>query len=1476
MSGHSKQSPSASSGASSSSNPTLPTSQSGSWFGMRPVADNTPAISTALTPDVHSSMLSNTPTASGPARSSVGSRGSSSRGHKSSSRSSSSSSPPASAAGEKTGFKIRIPRDLPNIPDVFRKRAPVRSLPSSSPSSRYSPVASPVGRPRSTGSDALYQTKLMLSQRISVDNGKRGHSDSYAQDSRSTKNYLTLEPRPSSGKKTRAIRSESSSPNSLKANRLEPSSSKSFKTSASSSAQPKAKSNRSGTRRDIRASPSPSFTSHLHPSPSLALDSHLTNPVEFELSLPSSSTYTMTIDTNQEPLASKSILPAPVAKRLSDISSGTKVEPESPALVPIRFPTPTSLGGGTSGELEDVVQEQEPFIPMELVASSEMVDPVEQDSLDTTVQQPAKLTAESVMGAKSGPFIDSAVEPAGEPATQPSAVLAATARTEYATEQAGEHTAGSSSTLSIEREARPKAETTPDLSTIPKSESPAELVILPLADPAATIFVSSQLSNVRHSPRISSNAPPQAVESTNKRSSLMVPKTPSIDPAIYNLVPAQERNGGEAPATMTEDAEALSREDTVATPVLLQDTAMDEPPKGHIIYEKPSPAGTNNLPATTVPMFPSTTDMTEDLFSAIELVRLGTTVLDRLLSNPDCHNFVSKIPPSATSYHAVIKKPMDLTTIEHKLWRSVLMSQNALDNVSTSDMVAAMSYNMAHEGYAAYSDFERDLGRIYQNAAYFNSAQHPVHKDAKSYRVLYLNLLDRIHRHVLVPPPQVPQEQYTPSLISLSEPGPLYLFRAHQVREMERKMTDVSVDIFAAFHRPLLDVMYGSSMLSPETPKFARLYINKNRSLLYNCRDEKNAKIAILSDLQIGKPFTEAVQTSPGGTMKPGTKMVNIRARAMIAKPIGDRHDITTVGDLDCPSTWIMVACVRALDLDTNVPAKFEKGTLSKLRHEIFALTASAKLDPEYENAFLAALGLQGYASSPEPAVATQPSRALATAPSALIGTSPSLSATSAPPSALTGTAASSVSTLSIQQDQSPAMEPATKARKLNPEEINHPATSAVRSASGRQVSTTTMASEPFQGAPTMTWTPASTSSVSSLSPLALSTSPSGSRLTSISMPMDEGFSAGPIAIDMDRPSGMRPLTAREQQMLRELKIVSRQKNVPYLNWNAIEPTLTVDSAQGLFKRIYHVQGNDSLVVQNFKEMDAESFEQRVREVACLLKLRGMEGVGQIQSIIDDEKEHLVGLSMTKYAYTLKAYATNARRHPSPRQKLCLIQDMVAAISVIHNAGLAHRDLSEVNIMVDEDTVHLLEDKTPRPLVRVIDFGKSVFVEPEEVKRWSMKDVVPDDELALLPLVVLPPDHGYKLYRSILTLPRTKFDHTLLPPVDPRLEDVYSLGVLIWRTFSGKSPWNGAIEDDIKTIRYLVNSDEQIKFQLEREITGKMSRELLLKCLTAEASTRWTAQDLNEWLKQPEVLRELLSEFEALGGGRKRTRKNLD
>ncbi|KAF9303458.1 hypothetical protein BGZ74_003701 [Mortierella antarctica] len=836
----------------------------------------------------------------------------------------------------------------------------------------------------------------------------------------------------------------------------------------------------------------------------------------------------------------------------------------------------------------------------------------------------------------------------------------------------------------------------------------------------------------------------------------------------------------------------------------------------------------------------------------LELVRVGLGVLNRLVSNTYCKSFINKVPQSAATYHVVIKKPMDLTTIEQKLWKTLELASST---ITISRVPPSIT-----KGYLSLNDLEKDLRRIFQNATFFNSPGHTIYKEAQQYQSMYLLILNNYRQ------------------------GPLYLFRAHTLREMDRKMTDISTDLFATFHQPIFDLSEEVGSLSPEHPAFVRMYINKNRSVLVKCRDEQFAKVAILSDIVVGKPYyapagagagKSPVNRNKSSSGPMSVNMVNITAKVLIGKPIGERHDMVTVGDLDCPNAWISVACVKVLHIDVEVPVKFEKGTLAKMRHEVVPFTYDRN-NPTLLQDFVDALGVVLPGSTPR---LTPPVQKSVVIPAIARSTGLGITTASAPASP--GGANRLKNVREVRDVRSGRNQHRRSKSSPMVEVLNE------QGAQGRLLiklklpSLKTAPSSPMAPAPAsaQTITPSATEvtvrePTSSVTSSTSSTPLLSSQVVSFTKGSPEDSTGVLSAPDVVQHT--EHMTKRAEKMLECLKTQADEKKVPYISWKAIEPTLTVDSAHGLFKRIYHVKGDDSIVVQNFKEMDVESFEQRVREVACLLKLRGLKGVGQIQSVIDNEDDHLVGLSMTKYEYTLKAYATNARRHPSPCQKLCLIQDMVSAMAEIHSAGLAHRDLSEVNIMVDEDPSQLLEDQAPRPLVRVIDFGKSVFVGAEEVQQWSMKENIDKEELDLLPLVVLPPDHGYKLYRSILTLPKTKHDHSPLPPVDPRSEDVYSLGVLIWRTFSGKSPWNGAIEDDLKTIRYLVASDAQIKFQLEKEVQGEYSRALLLKCLTANPNTRWSCQQLKGWLEQPEVGRELLREFEALGGGRKKLRKSLD
>ncbi|CAO3565508.1 unnamed protein product [Mortierella alpina] len=894
-----------------------------------------------------------------------------------------------------------------------------------------------------------------------------------------------------------------------------------------------------------------------------------------------------------------------------------------------------------------------------------------------------------------------------------------------------------------------------------------------------------------------------------------------------------------------------------------------------------------------------------DNLQPIELLRVGMGILDQLLCNTFSKSFINKVPQSVANYHVVIKKPMDLTTIEQKLWKSLELANVDCRAGSTLLQAAAESLAMgATEGYETLLDFERDLRRIVQNAVYFNLSTHSIYKEAEDFQKLQTKILNSYRQGTLALNIPLAHESYRPELISLSEPGPLYLFRAHTLREMDRKMTDISTDLFSTFHQPIFDISTEQiGKLSPTQPRFVRMYINKNRSVLAKCRDELFARVAILTDVQVGRPYTVSnpATTTGSGANGASMSMVRLSAKVLIGKPIGERHDMITVGDLDCPNSWITVVCVRAVEIDLEVPSKFDKGILAKMRHEVVAYSSESKIGVEHQRAFADALGLQlptsgraayayglgGQRSAIPALTAAPPLPAPTQSPSATTTTTVTTSAT-----APTGPGSPIVS-VSFPKIHiaSPIASAATESnldsvKKSQKSLLNSCVDLHDEGPAGRYMVKLRIPSALFKGihrppASAETNSTSGTGSAVQRVVVSMPSTPSSSQRVHALSSQVPPTAASPTSDQesLSAPDRMllnEQVTKRGDRMLKDLKVAAKKQNVPYTRWSDIEPTLTVDTAHGLFKRIFHVRGQGGLVIQNFKEMDAESFGQRVREVACLLRLRGLEGVGQIQSVIENDEDHLVGLSMTKYAYTLKQYATNARRHPTPCQKLCLVRDMVSAMCDIHKAGLAHRDLSEVNIMVDEDTKERLADQSPRPRVKVIDFGKSVFVDRQEVERWSMEDKVSEEELALLPLVVLPPDHGYKLYRSILTLPKNKQDHTPLPPLDPRAEDVYSLGVLIWRTFSGKSPWDGTIEDDLKTIRYLVSNDAQIKFQLEREVVGPVSRQLLLHCLTAQAETRWTTQQLKDWLDQPEVADELLKEFEALGGGRKKVRKNLD
>jgi hypothetical protein len=81
---------------------------------------------------------------------------------------------------KESGLKIRIPRDLPNLPDVFRKRGVIRSQSGSASSSPGdSPPSSAINVRPSSG---LHQTKLVMAPRPEPESAKRTHNDMLSED----------------------------------------------------------------------------------------------------------------------------------------------------------------------------------------------------------------------------------------------------------------------------------------------------------------------------------------------------------------------------------------------------------------------------------------------------------------------------------------------------------------------------------------------------------------------------------------------------------------------------------------------------------------------------------------------------------------------------------------------------------------------------------------------------------------------------------------------------------------------------------------------------------------------------------------------------------------------------------------------------------------------------------------------------------------------------------------------------------------------------------------------------------------------------------------------------------------------------------------------------------------------------------------------------------------------------------------------
>src|ERR1700709_2512570 len=97
--------------------------------------------------------------------------------------------------------------------------------------------------------------------------------------------------------------------------------------------------------------------------------------------------------------------------------------------------------------------------------------------------------------------------------------------------------------------------------------------------------------------------------------------------------------------------------------------------------------------------------------------------------------------------------------------------------------------------------------------------------------------------------------------------------------------------------------------------------------------------------------------------------------------------------------------------------------------------------------------------------------------------------------------------------------------------------------------------------------------------------------------------------------------------------------------------------------------------------------------------------------------------------------------------------------------------------------------------------------------------------------------------------------------IHPQQEDMYSIGVIIWKTFAETEPWEGVLDTDIKGLRYMVEDDFRIEKSVNKDVPGESSRKLLFSCLKTSPHERQTASQILEWFEQPEVKHKLIEEW---------------
>ncbi|KAI8387285.1 hypothetical protein BD560DRAFT_344516 [Blakeslea trispora] len=784
-------------------------------------------------------------------------------------------------------------------------------------------------------------------------------------------------------------------------------------------------------------------------------------------------------------------------------------------------------------------------------------------------------------------------------------------------------------------------------------------------------------------------------------------------------------------------------------------------------------------------------------------LRLYRYILNMLLSTPDCWPFIQPVPETAFLYHQEIKKPMDLYTIEENVWRGK---------------------------YTKFARFEKDMLLIWRNARSFHRNAGTIPKHAENLEKLFIKIVVDIKKQIrkqqqplgphdfqFDPTDTLPEESdfsYPPIEQVFSEQSTVYTISALSPLEPKARKTkgltnekllylQLNGPFFQAIERMKND-LDGNHRLVP------RFYIAKNRTLLRQIRSQ--GVLAIFYNTKSSRVR--------------GSKNINIETDMVLAYPASELFDIDQINECTddfAAKGWIHLRPLRVVNqISFEVNETIERDFFKRM----FA-TSKMAIDDK-----------SGHHNSATKRLLKKVVRKILDLPEIDESTETTLHNP-------TGNRTATGSSRGAHSSSTTAAPHLSSNRNDRPA-ANQPLRAMIQQ---RMLKTKEdEAMEVNEGSDDEKPSP---------------------RSTSIDQKMD-------VDIKAEMISNTQRLGTQEinHEIWRKLFNVCTSKGVQiknitahgHINWNS-------PNSEGFFKRVYFF---DNIVVQAFRQM---TMYQRITEVACLMKLKNLPHMAQMKDVLFNDNGDVAGLTMERYQTTLKQYAhVHSHHRLSAYQKYDVIHQMLICMKTIHEAGLAHRDLSEVNIMVNTIEGQFLEDGSEKVYLYLIDFGKAVFCEARDVRDWFVDvpraeweydgDVVPESKEELetwcesLPWVKGKPDHGYRMYRSIQTLPKARSDNQVLPwLIHPQAEDIYSIGVMIWKVFTDTEPWRGILDTDLQGLRYVAEDDYRIQRALEGEVHGELSRQLLLKCLKTRPQDRATAKEILDWISQDSVREGLIGEW---------------